>query len=159
MVVLKEIEPVCIMDAIPNKMCFYIMDDEKFVGEIEMNWNNYGVLTPVIKIIPEYRRKGIGFRMFKETWDIINKITPINTIHASWNNDDEFRNFGDGQSTNFEVYKNLVQKGTPINESVFATPTGRWASRLGLSNYRMIADTVDYVNVDFYKDEKLYNPL
>ncbi len=155
MVALKEIK----LDVITDKMCFHIMDDEEFVGEIEMNWNNYGGLVPVVKIIPEYRRKGIGFRMFKEAWDIINNITPINTIHASWNDDEEFRNFGDGNSTNFEVYKNLVQKGVSTDESVFATPTGRWAKRLELSNYRIIADTANRVDVDFYKDEKLYKPL
>lgn len=128
---------------------YILLNGENPIGSVEGYLNEYGVLTTVIKVDPEYHNQGIGFNAFVRIFDELNKKLPITKIMGSWHGDDEFAYCENGMSTNLRLFLNCVRNGNDATECALATPTGIWASRLGFKKCKVVSYGPSEAKVEF----------
>lgn len=140
-------------DNIDTATSYQILDlNKKEIGYIQGFVSNRGQLICIIKIFKkEYRNKGIGFAGFKILFDELDKKKSINTIMGGWNAGGEFADYEEGMSTNLKVFNEKIRLGFIPKDAAIATPTGKWAQKLGFTNVEIRNQSKENVEVSFHR--------
>jgi hypothetical protein len=111
------------------------------VGYAQGQLNRDGYLISAVRVNPNYYNEGHGFELFRRLFELHASEREITGIISAWYVDDEFNDLEGGQSTNLTVFKREITNGQTLEGAALATPTGKWASRLGFD--RVIVDHID----------------
>lgn len=127
---------------------YNIFEEETEIGSASGGLYRDNVFMAVINIFPEFQGKGIGFNVFETIFNEINEVEKISTIRGVWCVANEYNHCENGMSTNLNEFQKQRQTKSDL-ESVFLTPTGKWAKRLGFNNANIIRNNAEEVTVDF----------
>tara|TARA_R110000850_G_scaffold127615_1_gene246745 strand:- start:125 stop:565 length:441 start_codon:yes stop_codon:yes gene_type:complete len=128
--------------------CVFLGDD--LIGSVQGSVNDKNILCLVVHVDPEHQKKGFGFEMFEKVFLELNDLRPINTIAASWSADEEFAYPPDYMSSNLKMYWECYND-TESKDCVFMTATGKWAKKLGFTNYQKLRVSREEVTVEFIR--------
>lgn len=132
----------------PRHKSYILFDGNKEIGSVSGNLFPESIFISIINIFPDFQGKGIGFEVFNTVFNEINNFEEIKTIRAVWCVADEYNHCENGMSTNLNEFQKQRQTKSE-QESCFLTPTGKWATRLGFNNAKIIRLNDDEVSVDF----------
>jgi hypothetical protein len=127
----------------------HIFHEDKSIGSYEGRRGGNNELLTVIRLNSDFRHKGLGFNVFNRVYQAINKVKAIETIIGSWFKDNEFIDEQDGKSSNLLLYQEALKNGIGSKEAALKTPTGKWASRLGFTNVKILREDSENVIVEF----------
>jgi hypothetical protein len=134
-----------------NSKNYTILNEkEEFVGSVEGFINEYGEFLPIVRINPEFQKKGIGFIAFHKVFKELGGEIAIKKIVGSWHKDEEFGDCEDGMSTNLRLFLNCLETDSPSN-CAFKTATGKWANKLGFNKCNFLSKSSVSVYIEFYK--------
>lgn len=109
-------------------------------------------LVIVFNINPDYHGKGIGKRAFLMGYDKYSNLYDIRYVLGSWRFDLEYGHLENGESTNLNVFKKLIEGGMNETDAALGTPTGKWASSVGYDKVKVMVNHPEHVEVRFYRE-------
>lgn len=137
-----------------NEISLQLLFNDEVASDVYGIVNDVGYLVSVIKIYKEeLRNKGIGFKIFKYLFLTLGGYPKIKVICGSWHAGGEFQDYEDGRSTNLKSFKDSIENGNDEVISAFSTPTGKWARKLGFNKCNIISNSIESVEVEFYKED------
>jgi GNAT superfamily N-acetyltransferase len=118
------------------------------IGSVQGSVNDKNILCLVVHVDPEHQKKGFGFEMFEKVFLELNDLRPIKTIAASWSADEEFAYPPDNMSSNLKMFWDCYEN-SQSDDCVFSTATGKWAKKLGFTNYQKLRASREEVTIEF----------
>lgn len=133
-----------------SKRSYAVLEGGVQIGSVEAYINQDGVLISAVNIFPEFQGAGKGYEVFESVFNEINNIQIVQIIRGVWCVSEEYNHCENGMSTNLNEFQKLRQTKSD-EESVFLTPTGKWAIKLGFNNANIISISNNEVIVDYFR--------